>query len=85
MAASAVAVAEPMAGQHHHALTCGNHRPFASYGAALQHYIDQLRENRTDVGQEVFRCRACRQWHHGGGIVSLERLIREAQGLEDDR
>lgn len=61
---------------------CTDHRPFRSPEAALAHYIEQLRANTTDVGQVVYWCRG--HWHHGGGIRSLERLIREAGGDDAD-
>lgn len=63
-------------------MACKDHRPFKTAEAALEHYVAQVREGRTDPGQQVFRCKRCRQWHHGGSKVrSLGRALTEARVL----
>lgn len=72
-------IALSMVTDDHHQRTCADHRRFETYWAALAHYVAQVREGRGDPGQEVFRCRACRGWHHGGSqVYSLGRLLAES-------
>jgi hypothetical protein len=83
-----IAEAPPMresdARRESHQETCRNHKRFLTYGAARAHYIEQLRANTTDPGQDVYRCARCRGWHHGGGVHSLQRAIEEAGGDDCD-
>lgn len=73
----------PMQDMHHQERTCGRHRPFATYEAALLHYVAKVSAGETDPGQEVFRCRGCGSWHHGGTSVrSHGRQLAEA-GWDD--
>lgn len=73
-----------MTQEHHQRRTCRGHRPFATEREAWLHYLAKLLANEVDPGQQVYRCRGCWHWHHGGTqVYSLGRLLAE-NGWTDD-